>query len=879
VAYPAPSVPARDLPLDWLGPLREPSGYADEARAFLLALDRAGYRISARAVESYPDDAGAPQHQRDAMERALRRAGPDGEVVALNHLPGGGPPRQGAGPCVARTMFETDGLPLAWKRSLIAFDEVWVPTEFNAATFAAGGLPSSRLHVLPETLDFELFAPGAEPLDLWGERPRGRPGFVFLSSFDFTDRKGWDVLLDAWAEAFGPDDDVCLVLKCLTLHVAEPEMQARVEGRLEGRACAPVLLYPTLLAAADLPRLYAAADAYVMASRGEGWGRPYMEAMAMGLPTIGTRFSGNLAFMHDGNSWLVGGDLVPVPAAAQSHTTLYAGHRWLEPDRAELADALREVASDPVSARARAVGARLELLERFGPDVVAERIAELVEGALERWRARRGRPLASVWRGDFGSGHSLAVVNEAVTEGLEALGGRVERLVAGSPPSPADAVGVAQQWPPSFEPPSGGPFVLYQPWEFGAAPRAWVEAIRETVDEVWTPSAASRAAFVEAGVAPELVHVVPNGVDLSRFRPEGPARLLPRSAGTVFLFVGGTIHRKGVDLLLDAYGQAFEPGDDVLLVVKSFGGAGVYRGMVAEDAVSSFAARGDTPAVVLLRDDVPYDEMPALYRAADVLVQPYRAEGFCLPALEALACGLPVIVTAGGPTDEFVGEECGWRIPSRHASIPPGSLPPELDVGEHGFLLEPDVGALAACLREAADPGTRAAMAAAARPQAERCSWERAAEAVRERLAALAGKEPVRRVALAEVPDRRGTLFAVLADWEEPSSWAPAVVAYAHAFGPGADTTLALAAREPESAAEHVETELAAAGIDAAALADVVLLDGLASLESLELAADAVVCTNGCRPPRARRIVPADPDALRAVAAGPYPAHAWKEAS
>ena len=61
-----------------------------------------------------------------------------------------------------------------------------------------------------------------------------------------------------------------------------------------------------------MPRLYAAADAYVLPTRGEGWGRPYMEAMAMGLPTIGSRWSGNLEFMHDGNAWLVDGELVPV---------------------------------------------------------------------------------------------------------------------------------------------------------------------------------------------------------------------------------------------------------------------------------------------------------------------------------------------------------------------------------------------------------------------------------------------------------------------------------------------------------------------------------------------------------------------------------------
>jgi glycosyltransferase involved in cell wall biosynthesis len=57
--------------------------------------------------------------------------------------------------------------------------------------------------------------------------------------------------------------------------------------------------------------------------------------------------------------------------------------------------------------------------------------------------------------------------------------------------------------------------------------------------------------------------------------------------------------------------------------------------------------------------------MAALYQAADAFVSPYRAEGFNLPVLEASACGLPVICTNGGPTDDFVTDQFARRIESR----------------------------------------------------------------------------------------------------------------------------------------------------------------------------------------------------------------------
>ena len=54
-------------------------------------------------------------------------------------------------------------------------------------------------------------------------------------------------------------------------------------------------LFSQDLALKDLPKLYKAADAFVLPSRGEGWGRPHVEAMAMGLPVIATNWSGSTA--------------------------------------------------------------------------------------------------------------------------------------------------------------------------------------------------------------------------------------------------------------------------------------------------------------------------------------------------------------------------------------------------------------------------------------------------------------------------------------------------------------------------------------------------------------------------------------------------------
>lgn len=129
--------------------------------------------------------------------------------------------------------------------------------------------------------------------------------FIFLSVLVWIPRKAWRILVRAWFEEFGRQDDVTLPVKTDTSLSpgAKPseEIDAFVRSELNGdtKDGSGVVVLDRPMELTDVPRLYRAADAFVVASHGEGWGRPHMEATAMGLPTIGIRWSGNLDFMND----------------------------------------------------------------------------------------------------------------------------------------------------------------------------------------------------------------------------------------------------------------------------------------------------------------------------------------------------------------------------------------------------------------------------------------------------------------------------------------------------------------------------------------------------------------------------------------------------
>jgi glycosyltransferase involved in cell wall biosynthesis len=259
---------------------------------------------------------------------------------------------------------------------------------------------------------------------------------------------------------------------------------------------------------------------------------------------------------------------------------------------------------------------------------------------------------------------------------------------------------IRQCWPPDFRRPERGRLACIFPWEYQGVPRHWIRQMRDNVDEVWVPSRWVAGVLERAGLPRERVRVIPNGVDTSIFAPQGPTISNPEARGFMFLFVGGAITRKGFDLLLDAYEEAFTSRDDVTLWIKEFGSASFYAHNSMLSLTQRFAAGSRAPHLLINTDTVDDAMLAGLYRRADCLVHPYRGEGFGLPLVEAMACGIPVITTAEGPAPEFCSEETGWLIPATTALVP-DEPPPVGELSEPLQWFEPRFDELVQAMREA----------------------------------------------------------------------------------------------------------------------------------------------------------------------------------
>jgi glycosyltransferase involved in cell wall biosynthesis/thioredoxin-like negative regulator of GroEL len=299
---------------------------------------------------------------------------------------------------------------------------------------------------------------------------------------------------------------------------------------------------------------------------------------------------------------------------------------------------------------------------------------------------------------------------------------------------------IRHQWPPKSEPPQGAKWVIMQPWEFSTLPRRFVEIFRNA-DELWVPSNYTRQAFINSGLDFNKVQVIPNGIDPELFQPKGRVFNLNTKKRLKFLYVGGTTYRKGIDILLQSYISTFTANDNVTLIVKDMGTESFYKGQTAEEQIKSIQQTPNTPEIIYIKDYLTEEEIASLFRACDVFVSPYRGEGFSLPTLEAMACGLPVIVTEGGATEDFVLDSFGWKIPSYKISIG-NQIDKDPLVGE-AFILEPDgdylSGLMRAIYRNPSDITVRGLIAS--RYARTLWTWKRSTLKLLSRIDALYGKE------------------------------------------------------------------------------------------------------------------------------------------
>lgn len=246
---------------------------------------------------------------------------------------------------------------------------------------------------------------------------------------------------------------------------------------------------------------------------------------------------------------------------------------------------------------------------------------------------------------------------------------------------------------------------------YGVVP---AEIYTRYLTRAWVPSTHSARALAGSGIPADMIDHVPLGVDTDVFRPAENARDTGRYAFLAVINATGW-KRKGLDVLIRGYLAAFRPADDVVLVIHSRKGADAVGGVLAEAGYRS----GVSPEIEVRAGRV--DSIVGRYQEADCYVQPTRGEAFGLAILEAMACGLPVIVPRWGGHLDFCSDGGSLLIDTTLAPV-------ERDPDLRGEWAEPSVEHLVHLMRTVyAKRELGRKIGEQARAVAAEWSWERAA--------------------------------------------------------------------------------------------------------------------------------------------------------
>lgn len=337
----------------WRGLFSHKGGWGSACRAYVHALKKLGVDVKI----SKPYAEGKPKvliYHYHPYKIDIKQARKNFDYVILN------------------TAWETTKIPNNWFPTINEFDAVFVPSKQNLKALKDSGVTIPTF-LVPHGADTDFFNPENSKMPL----PNCDGRFIFVSVFDFQHRKNPEGLLKAYWEEFGPKEKVLLVIK--TYWSGQKSMEGQILEIISKykqklgygfKNTAPLVLITKTLKNTELKGLYTLGNAFVLPTRGEGVGLPFIEALSSGIPVIATKWGGQMDFLNEGNAFFVDYKLQSTvksmkKAIARDFRFLFGekNQMWAEPDISSLRNQMRKAYENPSLCNSKGKQGREDMLK------------------------------------------------------------------------------------------------------------------------------------------------------------------------------------------------------------------------------------------------------------------------------------------------------------------------------------------------------------------------------------------------------------------------------------------------------------------------------------------------------------------------------------
>jgi GT2 family glycosyltransferase/glycosyltransferase involved in cell wall biosynthesis len=259
-----------------------------------------------------------------------------------------------------------------WHHVYQFVDEIWAPSEFVRQSLQS--LTSLNVQTVPHVVD------GLDEKATFGRDHFQFPKdvFVFCYVFDvssYLDRKNPFSLIEAFRREFKDSTDVLLYLKIWNAGYDQTRSKRLLDAC---KGAKNIRIYNGLFSEEEIISLHKAIDCLVSPHRSEGFGLNLTEAMYFGKPVIATRYSGNLDYMNDANSYLIDYQLTPILNTVGPYGK---GAVWADPSIEHLQHLMRRVFDNPGERARKGELASAEIRQKFSAaavgGIMSARFAEL----------------------------------------------------------------------------------------------------------------------------------------------------------------------------------------------------------------------------------------------------------------------------------------------------------------------------------------------------------------------------------------------------------------------------------------------------------------------------------------------------------------------
>jgi glycosyltransferase involved in cell wall biosynthesis len=342
----------------WKGPINKTSGLGIASREYVRALRRQGVSTAVGAERSRTTQISKKRkvliYHYSPSTLNIRKERKHFKTIIIN------------------TVWETTRIPKRWLRPINQADAVCVPSLQNKQAMRNSGV-RIPIFIVPHGVHAWMFTPKKKKLP----SKKTNEKFTFISVFGFQHRKNPEALLKAYWEEFSANDNVRLIIK--TNGYAPYENEHWIRSRIQAykanlnirKSTAPIMIITRHLNSKSLRSIYAQGHAFVLPTRGEGVGLPFLESMASGVPIITTGWGGHIDFLTSHNSFLVHYKLRPPvigmnrrSSISRQFRNLFSekGQLWAEPNIGSLRSQMRKAYKNPHLCKMKGQRARRDAL-------------------------------------------------------------------------------------------------------------------------------------------------------------------------------------------------------------------------------------------------------------------------------------------------------------------------------------------------------------------------------------------------------------------------------------------------------------------------------------------------------------------------------------